>query len=449
MNKPLPSSFRDPSGFVFEKDGKIFRQINFSYQENYDYLMSSGLYEKLIEKGWLISHEEIDTTAEKDAYKTILPEQIPFISHPYEWCFSQLKDAALLTLQIQHVALEYGMWLKDASAFNIQFLRGKPIFIDTLSFEKIEEGKPWPAYRQFCEHFLAPIALMHYLKEHFCSLFQIYPDGIPLSFANSLLPIKSKLNLGTLFHIHLNEKALTASHSAKKESKLLGKKSLKNLARNLKETIQKFQWKPKSEWVNYYEELNADYTNHKIELVSVLLQKIEPKIVWDFGSNDGKFSRIATSQNSLTISMDSDPACVESNYLQVKKESHEFLLPLVLDIAGPSPAIGWENHERQSLIERGPVDLAMALALVHHLRIGNNVPFEKIAAFFSKTCKHLLIEFIPKSDERIQQMLTHRKDVFGDYSQENFENAFTRYFKFEQQQSIKNSPRKLYYYSLK
>src|SRR3989338_7398587 len=182
------SSFRDPSGFVFYVNKDVYRQINSNYKEHYEYLITSGLYESLINSKLLIPHEEIDSQEnfEIKPYKNIKPEKIEFISYPYEWSFSQLKDAALLTLQIQKTAIEYGMILKDASAYNIQFLNGKPILIDTLSLEKYDEGIPWIAYRQFCENFLAPLSLTVYKDAGLAKLLQIYIDGIPLELASRL-----------------------------------------------------------------------------------------------------------------------------------------------------------------------------------------------------------------------------------------------------------------------
>ncbi|MFB3123196.1 MAG: SAM-dependent methyltransferase, partial [Candidatus Binatia bacterium] len=162
--KIVPSSFRDPSGYLFVKDGVLYRRIHRSYKDNYEHLMQSGLYRILTERQLLIPHEEVgkpDYTTD-GIYLDIKPKPIPFVSYPYEWSFSQLKQAALLTLEVQKESLLRGMTLKDASAYNVQFYEGKPIFIDTLSFEQHEEGKPWVGYKQFCEHFLAPLALTSY-----------------------------------------------------------------------------------------------------------------------------------------------------------------------------------------------------------------------------------------------------------------------------------------------
>ena len=197
----ISGSFRDPSGFLFSQDGLIYRQINNCYKENYDYLINSGLYKDLLNSGLLISHKEVGSAYARsnDAYKIIRPEPLVFISYPYEWCFSQLRDAALLTLKIQKKSLQHGMSLKDCSAYNIQFKKSKPIFIDTLSFEKYEADRPWVAYKQFCQHFLVPLALMVYKDIRLSQLFRIYIDGIPLDLAIKLLPFYSYFNLSFFF----------------------------------------------------------------------------------------------------------------------------------------------------------------------------------------------------------------------------------------------------------
>jgi hypothetical protein len=203
MDTLEPGSFRDPAGFLFYLKKKLYRQVNQSYKEDYDLLIDSGLYQKLVEQEALIPHQEVDILFPQplNGYKVIQPEFIPFISYPYEWSFSQLKDAALTTLKIQKIAFQHGMSLKDSSAFNIQFHMGKPLFIDTLSFEKYKEGEPWVAYRQFCQHFLAPLTLMSRRDIRLGQLLRIYIDGIPLDLAASLLPFSTRLNMSVYMHI--------------------------------------------------------------------------------------------------------------------------------------------------------------------------------------------------------------------------------------------------------
>lgn len=205
----LASSFRDPSGFLFFENGTLFRSVNRLYQQNYDHLIQSRLYDKLVENDLLIPHREVQHPAEKrdDEYKIIQPEIVPFISYPYEWCFSQLKDAALALIKIQKQALDCNMVLKDASAYNIQFCKGKPLLIDTLSFEIYKENQPWVAYRQFCQHFLAPLSLMASRDIRLGQLIRIYIDGIPLDLVSGLLPISTWFKPALLTHIHLHAKA--------------------------------------------------------------------------------------------------------------------------------------------------------------------------------------------------------------------------------------------------
>lgn len=449
-NKASPSSFRDPSGFVFEQNGELFRQINFIYRENYDFLMQSRLYKFLSEKGWLVTHSEKEDGLPDGAYKIIEPERVPFISYPYEWCFSQLKDAALLTLRIQKAALDFGMSLRDASAYNVQFHKGKPIFIDTLSFEKYRDGEPWVAYRQFCEHFLAPLALMSKKDVRLSGLLKANPDGLPLDLAAGLLPSVSLLKPSLFLHLYLHSKS--QKFFADKNSKLpkarnFSKSKLYVLTNNLTEAVQGLKWRPKgTEWAEYYDITNYsdDGMLHKKELVSVFLDQLRPKKVLDLGANDGVFSRIAARKNIFTVALDIDSAAVEKNYLAVKQNKEINLLPLLADIANPSPGLGWENKERESFLERGSWDVILALALVHHLAISRNLPLRNIAALFSRLAPALIIEFISKDDSQIQKLLKNREDVFLDYNRESFEKEFGKYFIIKEAVPIRESARTLY-----
>lgn len=446
------SSFRDPSGFVFKRDGILYRQVNELYKNNYNLLMDSGLYKTLVDKEMLVPHieENIQFAFSDQVYKVIQPEVISFISYPYEWSFSQLKDAALLTLNIQKIALEYNMSLKDASVYNIQFRNGKPLFIDTLSFERYTKDKPWIAYKQFCQHFLAPLALMSYRDIRLSQLLKNFIDGIPLDLTSSLLPFKTKLNLSLLSHIHLHAKS--QKHYSEKrvnaKSVKLSKTGLLAIIDSIETVINKLTWQPfGTEWADYYER-NNNYTSvsheNKKKYVADYLKKINPATVWDLGANTGIFSRIACEMGAETISFDIDPSAVEKNYLQTKKSNDKKILPLLLDLTNPSPGIGWQNQERGSLIERGPADAVLALALIHHLAISNNVPLNKIANFFASICNYLIIEFVPKRDSQVEKLLATREDVFDNYDQQSFEETFKAYFKIIEAEPIKESERILY-----
>jgi ribosomal protein L11 methylase PrmA len=452
VNKSRASgSFRDSSGFVFSQKGVFFRQVNKIYKKNYDYLMNSGLYGALVASNFLLPHKEakIKLVESDSAYKVIKPEPIPFISYPYEWCFSQLKEAALLTLMIQKKALEFEMSLKDASAYNIQFTEGKPILIDTLSFERYKRGEPWVAYRQFCEHFLAPLSLMSYKNMGLNQLLRIYLDGVPLEVASSLLPWRTRFDFSLLSHLHLHgrSKQYFADKVVKVKKYRMSRRSLLGLIESLEKAVISLKSQTNgTEWADYYDKINYSRVafTHKKKLVESFLCRIKPKIVWDLGANIGVFSRLASKRGALTISFDADPLAVEKNYLESKDKKEENILPLVLDLTNPSPGVGWESKERVSLLERGPADTILALALIHHLAIGNNLPFEKMAQLFSKICRFLIIEFVPKKDSQVQKMLSTREDIFVDYKQKSFEGVFKKYFKIKDRAKIRGSKRIIY-----
>lgn len=454
--KKINSSFRDPSGFLFIKDEELLRQINTSYKEDYELLMSSGLYKKLSSQKLLIPHQEVDSLAfySEQGYKIIKPQKINIISYPYEWSFSQLKDAALLTLTIQKISLENNLSLKDASAYNIQFLNGRAIFIDTLSFEKYQEGQAWPAYKQFCQHFLAPLALISYKDLRLGQLSRLFIDGVDLDLASKLLPGSSKLNFSLLTHIHLHAKS--QKHYANKKintsQKKISKQALLALIDNLESAINKLKFPPAhTEWGEYYSFTNysEDAFKHKKELVEEFLEELKPTNVWDLGGNTGIFSRLASDRGIPTICFDVDLIAVEKNYLYSRKNKERNILPLFLDLTNPSPNIGWANQERDSWQNRGPADTLMALALIHHLAISNNLPFDKIADYFSRLGNNLIIEFVPKGDSKVNKLLATRKDVFDNYNKESFEKEFSKYFKIKQTKNIPESKRALYLMSKK
>lgn len=449
----LAASFRDPSGYLFRRDGTLFRQVNHAYRGDYDRLMASGLYQELTRAGLLIPHREVDAPADDPdlAYRVIAPEPLPYISYPYEWCFSQLKDAALTTLEIQKRALQQGQSLKDSSAYNIQFLGSRPVLIDSLSFEAYREGEPWTAYRQFCQHFLAPLALMSLVDIRLGQLLRVYLDGVPLDLAAGLLPGKTKLNPGLAAHIHLHaasqaryaDKTVDKSAVARKMSRT----SFQGLIDSLESTTGGLSVKRAgSEWGEYYDSTNysAAAAEHKAEVLRQFLDRSQPATVWDLGANTGVFSRSASSRGIPTLAFDIDPDAVEQNYLQCRTEKNAHLLPLLIDLTNPSPSLGWNHRERMSFMERGSPDVTLALALIHHLAIANNVPLPDLARFFAALGPWLVLEFVPKSDSQVQRLLATRQDIFPAYTPEGFEQAFSPFYRIEAHTKLRESERTMY-----
>lgn len=450
----VPSSYRDPSGFVFFQNGKVLRQINKIYKQNYDLLIKSGLYKKLTDDGLLVSHKEVKLKGgDSQAYKHLQPQLIPFISYPYEWCFSQLKDAALLTLKIQKIALEHEMSLKDATSFNVQFLAGRPIFIDTLSFEKYVPGSPWVAYKQFCEHFLAPLAVYAHKDARLNTIMQAHAGAIPLDLAAKLLPAAARLKPSLLVHVFFHagsQKKYSEAALIKKPKRSVSKRAFVGIIDSLEGAVKGLKLKTdKTVWTNYYDpndhgSYQDESLARKKELVSRFIDLAKPKTLWDIGANTGVYSEIAAGKNISTISFDNDHTVMEQNYLRIKKNGEKNILPLWVDIVNPTPAIGWENTEREAFLTRPKPDTALALALIHHLAISNNIPINRLADLFSKICKTLIIEFVPKEDYRVKLLLQSREDIFQDYNQKAFEKEFGKYFSTVKKTQLPNSKRTLY-----
>jgi len=465
-------SFRDPGGFLFWRDGELYRQVNRCYAADYELLMDSGLYEELVGEGLLVPHEEVDAPAcsaaegpaadENSAYKVIRPRRLGFTSYPYEWCFSHLKEAALATLRIQRRALARGMWLKDASAYNVQLdlASGRQVLIDTLSLERYPEGKPWAAYRQFCQHFLAPLALMAHRDARLGQLLRVHLDGIPLDFAARLLPWRTRLSPGWMLHLHLHARA--ERRQARRDPKVsrelsvatthsrrFSRRAMDLLLDSLERTIRSLEYRPgTSAWGDYYAGMHnysPESLAAKERIVGQMLDEARADAVWDLGANDGRFSRLAARRGATVISFDADLSCVQRNFQQMRTQQETGLLPLVLDLTNPSAAIGWNHQERMSLAQRGPADVVLALGLIHHLAIGNNVPWDRLAAFFARLGRQLIVEFIPRTDSQVRLMLAGREDIFAQYEAAAFERAFRRHFEFAAATPIPGSLRTIYH----
>lgn len=452
----VPSSFRDPSGYLFWEDGELFRSVSGAFRADYDHCRSSGFFDEAFGRGLLIPHEEVavnagDDTA-PDRYALLKPERIPFISYPYEWSFSQLQDAALLTLELQLLALEHDLSLRDASAFNVQFHRGRPVFIDTLSFERYPENRPWVAYQQFCRHFLAPLALFAHCDPSLGRLSALHIDGVPLDLASRLLPGRTRLHPRLLAHIHLHARSQRV-HQGRKDSaarartQRISRHAVIGLVESLRAAVRGLGWRPAgTEWADYYDDTNYSdrAADAKARALEACLDAVAPESVWDLGANTGRFSRVAARRGAHTVAFDVDPAAVEKNYLEVRRAGEEHLLPLVLDLTNPSPALGWHSEERDALRDRGPVDLVIALALVHHLAISNNLPLSRVAEMLGDVARVALVEFVPKTDSQVQRLLASREDIFPDYTQAGFEAALCHRFRIRQRIPVDDSERVLY-----
>lgn len=462
---PLPSSFRDPCGQVFSHAGRICRTVHHSYNLHWEACTDSGFFAAVTASRQMVPFSEVPASgiatdgnggAAHGAWKVLEVEKVPCITYPYEWCFSQLQDAALLTLDLQDEALARDCILKDASAYNVQFVGAKPIFIDILSFEKWQDGSPWAAYRQFCRHFLAPLALSAKLGLWCGALSRLWIDGVPLAHACAMLPWLSRCNVGLAIHLFAHAR-MEARHAdarvsaAKVKAVHMSAQALRNLNQSLRACVQGLKAPAcPTEWGNYYADTN--YTdaaqNHKTALVEQYAKRHSGagNLAVDMGANTGRFSALLAPYFSTVVAADIDPLAVELHYQHLRSKGPDNIVPMVLDLGNPSPALGWANAERDAFAPRMQADFVTALALIHHLVITAGIPLPMVAAYFATLLApqgHLCMEFVPKEDSQVQRLLAARPDIFTDYTLDGFLAAFSPCFSLVSQQPIEGSLRTL------
>lgn len=451
-NNRHASSFRDPSGHITAENGVISRTINSIYFTQYKSLKESGFYKKLFDNGLLIPHEE---SFLGDSHIIIKPEHIPFFSYPYEWSFTQYKHAALHTLKLQKYCLQNGYSLKDATAFNITFHKGKPVFVDSLSFDLYHEGEPWRAYKQFVMHFLAPLVLAKYFGSPMLKLLSQYIDGVPLQTAAKLLPFRARLSPVLYTNIFLAAKydaKYSSDEGGREKGIKISKQSQVKIIDSLYNYIKDLELDETTQWKNYYAitNYNDEAFDYKKKLVKKWYGTINAGSVIDLGGNDGTFSRVLKDIAPEILVTDIDPNAVDHNYMQVLTNKETNILPLVSDLLNPSPGIGLNNKERSPLLERiinNNYSLAMALALIHHISLTGNVPFDMSAKLLASLAPYLIIEFPDREDSWVSFLLKSKREFTGHfdyYNRSSFETVYSGYFDVIEKQEIPGTHRTMY-----
>jgi len=440
-----PESYRDPEGFVFFQGNRVFRALTKDGLASYQDFRQSSLCQWAEEGHWVIPSWDSEAAAAwaiaakfPEVAGVIEQRRIPFISYPYEWSFDMLKDAAFHTLDLLLHSGHYGFTLKDATAYNVQFLGCRPIFIDVLSIAKYVPGTPWAGYTQFCEQFLFPLALTAHRGVPFQHVLRSYPEGIPLHVMKPLLGGVGWRKAGMFKHVILQSffqtgfQADTPVLKSSFQSLQFSLDHVTALVRAMKKVITRLH--PSSSqrhWVGYSE--NRSYTAQEIEakqrFVEKQLEYIQPDSVWDLGCNTGEFSFIARQYADLVIAADADPESVNHLYRHCRQNGISGILPLVLDVTNPSPGLGWNNLNRQRFLDRGKPTVVFMLALLHHLCVTHNVPFEYIFhLLLVLEAKYVMIEFVPKSDPMVQKLLANREDVYPWYTLPAFESEAFKHF---------------------
>jgi len=461
---PDSGSFRDWDGRVFRADGRVLRALTSTGLADWAALSASDFFRRYTESGALVQTWPADEGAVEEVRRAdptsewagvLSHERLPFVSYPYEWPFSMLKAAALLQLDLTSAALAEDLMLKDATPYNVQWRGSQPVFIDVGSIERAREGEPWAAYRQFCALYLFPLLLEAHRGVPFQPWLRGSVDGIsPLDF-RALFRRTDSLRAGMLRHVFLHaqlERRYAArGGEVRQELQAAGfdRRILQANLAGLTELVSRLRSRvAESAWEDY--ERTCTYsdedTSAKEEFVRSVVLRRRRSLIWDLGCNDGRYSRIAAQGANFIVAIDSDRAVVDALYRELHKVGERVILPLVVDLADPSPSIGWRNRERLTLSDRGLPDLALCLALVHHLSITRNVPLRELVDWLRGLDCELVIEFPSREDPMVQRLLGAKRDnAHPDYDRGTFEDLLGASFEIVESLELPSGTRTLYF----
>lgn len=455
-----PGSFRDRESRVFYHDGRVHRALSARALADWETLEKSELFQARSASGDIVATRRSDIDAGALASLSahwagaLVHATIPFISYPYEWSFSMLRDAAALQLELVLQALGEDMILKDSSAFNFQWQGAHPVLIDIGSFKRLEPGEPWVGYLQFCQNFLYPLMLTAYKDLAFHSWLRGAIDGIPADDFAKTISARDMLRPGVLTHGYLQAKLQAGTANSKQsvrgalENAGFRKELIvANLKRMLR-LVDKLRWKKdESVWAAYatdnsYDE--ADYARKK-DFVHRAAATDRWSMAWDLGCNTGDFSKIVAEHATNVIALDADHLAIERLFLELKESGPDNILPLVNNLADSSPDLGWRGRERRSLIARAKPDLTLCLALIHHLVITANIPLDDFVNWIADLGGHLVIEFVTKDDPMVKRLLLNKEDIYHDYEQENFEAVLGSRYEVLSRETLGMGTRTLYF----
>lgn len=450
-------SFRDPEARIFVHEGGIYRALSSASLKDWRALKETRFYQRLTEQGSLVGTEEVtggSIPAPPGEWVAVLRHNtLPFVSYPYEWSFGMLRDAAIQQLSLLLAALAEGMTLKDATPYNSQWQGVSPVFIDIASFRQSELGEPWAGYRQFCQLFLYPLLLQAYKDLDFQPFLRGSLEGVtPVDFMK-IMSGRDRFRRGVFGHGYLHAKLQTRFDSSDTQVRGNLKQAgfsdelVKHNVGRLRKLITGLNWKRSdSEWAGYAQHNTYDdqARGRKRDFVSRATLAAQPALVWDLGANTGEYSAVAAEHAEYVVAMDIDHLAVEHHYQRLKGDGSNNILPMVMDLADASPGLGWDGAERQTLSQRGQPDLILALALIHHLVIGRNIPLRQFITWLANNGRHLVIEFVGKNDPMVKRLLRNREDVFADYEQARFEDYLEERFDIKERAGSDTGDRTLY-----
>jgi hypothetical protein len=437
-----PGSFKDPDGRIFEHAGEIYRTLSPTAAARMRARIEDGTLASLVDQELLIDSDLVlvaDIGLEAgDLGETVMRHtRIPVMTYPSEWSFDMLRDAALVTLDLLQQCLERDLILKDATAFNVAFHDGGMRFFDTLSIDDYADGAPWDGYAQFCREFLFPLMLTSYRGIEFQPWLRGSLSGIPVRSFARLLSFREKFRAPVMKHVVLQAKldrsfaeSDTEMRSSFKAMKFSKPMILGNVA-GLAKTIRKLGYEAgDSVWGDYASShsYSADDESTKREFVDAAVDQLKPATVVDLGGNIGDYSLLVAPRVERVVCVDIDPACINTLYRRIRDGGPGNVVPMVGDLLNPTPAMGWNLSERRDLFGRIGADSFLALALVHHLAIGGNVPLPQIVEVLRRIAPTGVVEWVDKRDAMVQRMLRNRTDVFGEYRWEVFRSELEERF---------------------
>lgn len=448
-------SFRDPDSQVVHVDGRVLRRLSDKGRSDWESLSRTTFFERAVAARGLVA--TADVAAEDDHLGDgwaglVEHERVPFITYPFEWTFGMLAAGAALHLELLRDALVEGITTKDGYAYNVQWRGVEPVFIDISSFTPYQGG-PWAGYRQFCETFLNPLMLQSFVGLDFHPLLRGRLEGIPVQHMRRLLSSRDLLRPGVLRHVVLHALFERKAHGTTSSTRSalgeagFGRDLVIATVEKLLEVVRKLSWRPeRSTWTSYAatNTYTADDRVRKLTFVDKVVSSTGPQLVWDLGCNDGTYARAAASHASQVVAMDADHATVELLYRSLRSARVRNVLPLVVDLADPSPSLGWRNRERPGLLERTKPDLVLCLALVHHLVIAGNIPLSEVVEWLAELAPVALVEFVDRDDPMVVQLLANKSVDHADYSLARFQHEVAKHFDIEARQELSSGPRTLY-----
>ncbi len=453
-----PGSFRDPGGRIYWLGERVLRTVMPSAAADFEYVESTGLIPQLVERGMLIPQTQRPTgllgdAAGSPAYLLEHPK-LDFISYPYEWPFPALQAAALLQLDLYLEALEKGVTLSDATAYNIQFDGVRPVFIDRLSFRRYVDGEFWLGHRQFCEQFLNPLLLRAKFGIPHNAWLRGSPEGIGAAELSALLPLRAKFSWRVLTNVvmqgSLQKTRSSDVHKAVAGKLRFPKPAFVRMLRGLRTWIASLRPADRrpSTWQEYARQNSYRGTEAeaKRNFVARFVSEGRPRMVWDIGCNTGDYSAAALQAGARTaIGFDFDQGALDLAFDRARSERIAFL-PLFLDVTNPAPDQGWKQGERRGLQARASADMVLALALIHHIAISKNVPLADVVSWLTALAPRGVIEFVPKSDPMVVELLRLREDIFPDYDEEHFVRCLQQRARIVARETVSSSGRTLFAY---